>query len=579
MKNKTTAITLAAALLMLIFSCSPVPNPGRLNLMPVADGSTTAVNVTASSESAEVFFTPVAGADSYEIRYGIPSGDEKTYTVPTSSYSTSGMFEVKIRPLNPSTKYSVGVYAKNSANAGFIAVGGASFTTLEAGTLDYAPVAWLESRGQDSADIAISMTEGFFYSISILNPDGTVMKTVVPENGDATITGIAQDDTYTAVIYHGSSEEKISPYTTRIEIPAYSISYAENFTLSYSNGIVKAEGVPEEAISLSLYKRVDGNDSLIKKTDNPKETEFTLPISKSFESGIYHFIAETPSGNVSSSNQLITAGILVSSDEIGYQHITMNWDNGGYADGEVIYNTVVSGGINAKLDEERGNCTLSLSGLESKTEYSISIEAILPDKRICTTDLTLTTKDFSGVYQWINKTSPLNKKVGNFVITVENSPEESAYPYYIRVNSQDCYYNGTEYRVLPLIDDSYSSGESMPDGMIPYQSDESYAQAYRWNAGKWNKTSMSPAKWRIADYSIGSDVFKTTVNSTLSGSSSELPTETTWTFKEDSSGNPVLYFKNYSSSLLVSMGLYTNPDYETEGVDKYTFLLKRIADV
>ncbi len=579
MKNKTIAIALAAALLMLFFSCSPVPNPGRLDLIPVADDSTTAVNVTASSESAEVFFTPIAGADSYEIRYGISSVDEKTYTVPTSSYSTSGMFNVKIRPLNPNTNYSVGVYAKNNANTGFIAVGGASFTTLDAGTLDYAPVAWLESRGQDSADIAISMTEGFFYSVSVLNPDGTEIGTAEPENGKASITGIDQNGKYTAVVYHGSSEEKISPYTTKIEIPAYSISYAENFTLSYSNGTVIAKGVPSDATSLSLYKTVDGSDSLIKKTDNPKDTEFILPISKSFESGIYHFIADTPSGEVSSSNQLITAGILVSLDEIGYQHITLSWDNGEYADGEVIYNTVVSGGINAKLDEVDGNCTLSLSGLESKTDYSINIEAVLPDKRVCTTDLNLTTKDFSGVYQWINTTSPLNKKVGNFVITVENAPQESAYPYYIRVNNQDCYYDGTEYRVLPLIDDSYSSGESMPDGMISYQSDESYAQAYRWNAGKWNKTSMSPAKWRIADYSIGSDVFKTTVNSTLSGSSSELPTETTWTFKEDSSGSPVLYFKNYSSSLLVSMGLYTNPNYEAEGIDKYTFLLKRIADV
>lgn len=69
MKTKITAALLAPALVMLLFSCSPVPAPDRMGLIPVASDSLTVLNVTAASESAEIFFTPVMGAESYEIRY------------------------------------------------------------------------------------------------------------------------------------------------------------------------------------------------------------------------------------------------------------------------------------------------------------------------------------------------------------------------------------------------------------------------------------------------------------------------------------------------------------------------------
>ncbi len=575
MKTKITAALLAPALLMLLFSCSPVPAPDRMGLIPVASDSLTVLNVTAASESAEIFFTPVMGAESYEIRYCEKGSDETRSTaVSTSSYSQSGVFKVLIRPLSPNTGYTVSAYAKNSANTDFIMIGQTDFSTAEAGMLEYAPVAWLSYRTKDVVAIDVNMVAGITYSVDLENADGETIKTAAPEDGKVEFDELVPDDSYKAVVKHGTSADDFSAYTTGIAIPEYSTDYDTGFTISYQNGVLDANGIPAGAVSLKLCR-----DGVPVQTSAPEYPSFQIVPSTSFESAVYNVVATTPGGETSSCNLLVTSGIALESRQVGYQDIRLAWNAGGYEDGEVIYNITVSDGISAEPVIAGGKATLVLDGLDSKTGYRIGIEAVLPDKRTSTTLLDLTTKDFSGIYQWINTTYPLSRKVGNFAVTVVNAPSESAYAYYIYVNDQDCYYDGSSYRILPLIDNSYQSGETMPEGMIPYSSSQGYAQSYRWNAGKWNTTSMSPAKWRIADTVVSADTYKTTVNSSLAGSSSELPTDTSWTFSTDENGDPVLYFKNYSSSLLVAMGLYTNPDFKAEGVDKNTFLLKRIADI
>lgn len=575
MKIKITAALLAPALLMLLFSCSPVPAPDRMERIPVSPGSSTVLNVTAASESAEIFFSPVMGAENYEIRYNEKGVDEvRTVAVPTSSYSQAGIFKVLIRPLVPDTGYTVSAYAKNSANTGFVMIGRTEFSTAEAGMLEYAPVAWLSYRTGNSAVVEVDAVAGISYQADLLDADGETIGTAAMEDGKAEFGNLVPDDPYKAVVRHGTDADDLSAYTTVIEIPRYGTVYDPGFTLSYQNGTLHATGIPEGAVSLKLCR----NGIPVQTVDigNPS---FPVVSSSSFESATYNVLAMTAGGNISSCNLLVTSGIALESKQAGYQDICLVWDAGGYGDGEVIYNITVSDGISSEPVIADGKATLLLEGLDSKTAYQIGIEAVLPDKRTSTTTLDMTTRDFTGVYQWINTTYPLNKKVGNFAVTVMDAPEKSAYAYYIYVNDQDCYYDGSSYRILPLIDDTFQPGETMPEGMIPYYSSESYARSYRWNAGKWNTTSMSPAKWRIADTAVSADAYRTTVNSSLAGSSSELPTDTSWTFSTDENGDPVLYFKNYSSNMLVSMGLYTNPDFKSEGVDKNTFLLKRIADI
>ena len=128
---------------------------------------------------------------------------------------------------------------------------------------------------------------------------------------------------------------------------------------------------------------------------------------------------------------------------------------------------------------------------------------------------------------------------------------------------------------MPLIDDSLP-GFTPIQGNIKYKDEsQEYMKAYKWNAKKWNTTTMSPSEWRPESSVVNGDSVTSLVYSKALGMNLYTKTQFTFRYRE---GKKELVFYNAgegTTANFVNVGLFTNKN-PSPGLDKYSFVLTKM---
>ena len=131
-------------------------------------------------------------------------------------------------------------------------------------------------------------------------------------------------------------------------------------------------------------------------------------------------------------------------------------------------------------------------------------------------------------------------------------------------------------------EDIPSSGSVSISFTAPEEKYKEANEAYKWNYDHWNalKSLASIYKlksWKIsAPPTISGDYFETKVETSLTVFTSPMTskTKTSFSFVEEiieGKNVPIIYFTNVGLDGLTSSGIYSNPNYEIEGVEPNTF--------
>ena len=569
------------ALALLLISCSPVDYP--LSTYSSVEEKDLASDdphwgVERGTRSALVSFSPLEGASSYVLL--LNSGEvEKSYSVDGSSFS-QGRFSREIRGLEGNTEYSLTLYpvfkgrkVKNTKSF--------SFTTLDSSSErpEYAPYAYVEKRESDSCTIHFDFLSSMVYRI-VLREKGreeNVGEYIFRSSGfndSYKIEGLESGKEYVLTVQHGKKEGEWGVLKKDLLIFAYNASYPPLLELSVDKGVFSLSSTPGE---LYLLKR--GDLSFLMRIETPEAFVIPSSLLTSSERAEY-YVLDKSGGRIS--NAVSYTSPLLPSLEISATSIRVQWESVLDAVYEVEAEPILPNGNRVvppvripevEVDEEKSS--LTLTGLAGSTDYAVLVRAIFPDGNVSEFSETIRTGSFEGTYAWYGY--PTDGARSAFVVRVEEAPKESAYPYYIYVSEKDPMFDGTEHRIMPLLDEVDPGYEPL-SAPIKYSSqDKGYMKAYRWNAKKWNKTTMSPSEWKPERSETEGNSFTSYVYSKAIGMS--LSTKTTFSFQE-SGGKKSLVFRNMgdgANANFVNVGLFTNRE-PSPGMDKYSFVLSKVGE-
>ena len=567
-------ILLSLLILCLIVSCKPIdyPNPGysSANLERVT-GIDPEWLVEKGSRNAIVSFSPLEGVDSYSILISQEGGEERTLSVLPSSFSL-GRFYREIKGLKPDTTYSLTLEVESNGEKGEVEE---TFVfKTEDGSSDkpeYAPYAYCSIRNVNSAVIEFNLEEGMWYRMVLHSKEEGDLdrkEFVFQSNGyidSYTINGLKKDKAYVLTIQHGKQNGEWGIVKREVEIEKYRAKVS--MTLSVSGS------------TFSLSEEVGGDEIyLLSKSDGSflyriVEKDFTIPSSilpsmERSEYFAYNVTDNTLSNAVSFTSPMKTT-VAVTPDSI-----TLVWALY-YVSVEVInYNDkrVIAAPVVPDVESDGEKAMLKLNKLISNTQYKITITFTLPDGASSSSTETIKTDSYVGTYAWLGY--PSDGVRSAFWVDVKESGD-SAYPYYITVSEKDPAYDGNAYTIMPLIDDSLP-GFTPIQGNIKYKDEsQEYMKAYKWNAKKWNTTTMSPSEWRPESSVVNGDSVTSLVYSKALGMNLYTRTQFTFRYRE---GKKELVFYNAgegTTANFVNVGLFTNKN-PSPGLDKYSFVLTKM---
>ena len=573
-------IGLSAAMLLLVLahlitvsSCSPVPYPDQLALTAL-DTDNSAVSIEPYAKSAEVSFLPVFGASRYSVIYAkAGSGEEMSVNVNTSSDFDNGVFRKTLYALSAQTEYEIKVLADDE-----VLQGPGTFTTLSEtdSPPEYAPTAYLVSRTEGSALIHVAYDSRYRYE-AVLQDSSGMIRNIDVTGSDLEISSLAEDSAYTLTLRHGWAEGEntaISSYAVKISVPAYNDSYGK-ISVNESDGTFSV-GNPDDTYAYYLIRR--GESTPVGIIDNP--SSFRMPDDKltALSYDTYYIAAADENGQLAGISDFFAylapvTPSVISSDP---QSLVIGWDEGNESSSVIYQISMTDASIAVpEVTRESGKAVLALANLQSKTEYTVTITAVLANGMKSTCTCTYKTDSFAGRYRWL--CSDPGAKVSSFAVEVKDAEDvlqgkDSHFKYYIYVDSIDPSYTEAGMRVCPLIDES--SGESAPSSFIPYSStSQPYMRAYRWNESKWNTTSIKPSSWKPSSTNTEGDKVISYVDSKAFVGT--VSTMTVFEF-DVTDGAPVLVFTNQgygSKAAFVNMGLFQNPDSPSS---PYSFTLEKI---
>lgn len=568
------------AILFLLVSCSPVEYPEtgyssiEIERIKALDPYW---NVEKGKRSAVISFSPLEGVDSYSLILQEEGGSDRTISVLPSSFSL-GRFSREIKGLKPDTKYTLSLLIECGGEKREV-INRCEFKT-EDGSSDkpqYAPYAYCSIREETSATIHFNLEEGMWYRMVLYSKDenDTTHKEYTfhsndGDNKDYNITGLDANKAYILSIQHGKKEGEWGAFKRDVEIGKYVFPETMELTLSGSEFRLSISPEGKEIYLLSKNDR-----SFIYKITK-KEFEIPSSILKSMERDEYYAYNATDNtlSNAVSFTSPIKAEYVVTPDSIN-----LEWEESEEAlyycevkaksdsDKRIIPDPVVP---DVESDGEKAR--LKLEKLVSNTSYEVSITFTLPDGASQVYKDTIRTDSYAGTYAWLGY--PSDGVRSAFWVDVKESGD-SAYPYYITVSEKDPAYDGNKYMIMPLVDDSLPGYEPITASIKFSDTSKEYMKAYRWNAKKWNKTSMSPSEWRPESTSVNGDSVTSLVYSKALGMN--LTTRTQFTFRYRD-GKKELVFYNAgegNSSNFVNMGLFTNPN-PSPGLDKFSFVLTKV---
>ena len=210
--------------------------------------------------------------------------------------------------------------------------------------------------------------------------------------------------------------------------------------------------------------------------------------------------------------------------------------------------SIAGGGYISEIKASKNTATLIISGLESLSDYSLSL---LYEGEAIAAPYNLTTGSFAGKYKW---TAADGSESEPFVLYAVEAPASSDYRYYIYLDPEDSAfpegYGPEEIRIAPLVDAGEPSLDDMKYGNAP--------EAYKWTNSKWNTGSMTPSKIKYvkpAETETGDEI-RTFVASVALGFTAE--SDVRYVFHEQD-GNLYLSFYNKMTPNIANGFIKKNP--------------------
>lgn len=580
-------IYILLGLCLLMVACSPevVQKKTEQNLAPESSDE---IIITSSGSTIEIQFS----MNSYAVRYGylLNNSDNAEPEDITQDLSYSDgwcSFEIQASGL-PATG-SITIYGQKGNDTQWTELLTGEYVLSLA---EIAPDAYFSRRDNNSAEITISPVTDFAslqYKIEVYDTSGSFISgdeinggIIELDNGKYSIS-LSNANAYTLKISQKllDSTDSYSP-STEILIPTYD-GIDSSIDIATNNNAFYISNIADDISSIELFKAE--NDSY--DTTSTSYGSFpvqngtaTIPFEdklKSLETGYFYITNEN---NTIRSNIInVTVPLMINTQTPTYKGLILEFEPD-----ENISNlelrVVGAAGATAEINEA-GN--IFISGLDSNTEYSdLKLRVANSEYSINPTPIeNFKTKSFAGTYEWTGDLkAPLfgdDKNDTNFCIVVEETNNDSNFPYYVYFDDKDDIIKetkqiGKKIRIMPLVDTSIGE-PATPEGKgvnctspgdLTVQNN-----AYLTNASKWNAMkSANTIAWYVynPDRNPQKDIVTTitwSASDILGGDPSEdLSTTTTFAFIEadtDKDGilEPFVKFENTGKGM-VSLGLYTN---------------------
>lgn len=506
-------------------------------------------------DSLELVFKPVAYAKRYAYRLDGSAIIEGNVTY------RNGYCRIRISSDQPSG--TVELFAIDSSGAHVSIASSAYALSLD----DVTPDAYLSSRDKTSAHIRVftNIPEGsIYFYVEVMDSSGNEITTQIYETSVIEITGLEGNQEYSVKVYHALTGQPIGTNYSTVKILSYDPNTAPTMELDVTDKGFVVSGIPEGVSSVTLHKTstINGDDDKPLKSVSVRNGQAEIPFTSldSLEAGYFHVESGSYRSNVVKYTTPLVNPDVTMNYKSAFVDFTFSEDfNASH------YDIYVIGVSSAKVDVAGNRVTIS--NLKSNYDFGNVLLCFRYNKvdgteagssYVISCPVELKTKSFVGTYSWEN-TGGIKDAPSNFIIDVRNSEDGSEFPYYVYFNRNDEAVKGTAnegktLRIMPLLDPAAGDpdGESSP---IPLTgADAAYASAnasYMANSGKWNTSSFTPTKWKIASntYSNAGDGVETTTTSWVSFIGEiAADTATGFYFMEyqgpDGTMLPVIKFKN-----------------------------------
>lgn len=500
----------------------------------------------------------------------------------------NGVFTFQIN--EPELNGVIDLYG-STKNTGWSLIGQASYNVIVDGV---APDAYVYARYENSVDVKIDPISDIptKYKIVLKNGNNTISETEYEQEADNIyeVQNIESDMTYTLEISQWSFvNNAYSTNTKQLGVEAFENDVRLNMVKNDDSFVVS---VPSQ-LSGTVYL-MKGDTQLAEETVSDGEVVFNFNDLKSLEIGLFYAKLDNyVSNNVEA---LIPLNIVKST--VNYKSVDFVIDLADDIEKEQLKLAVIGapGSTISDPTEINGKTVITISALDSNSEYSISIRVMYNEESVLTVLDTFTTQAFDGFYEWkgyLKEPSFGTKgddENANFRIWVEKAPENSIYPYYVFFSSNDKvfseneeltyteYYQKSDLRIMPLVDTLIGEPITSTSNRVDWGSGISQDgqnmiiqnKAYQTNSQKWNASSSTPVNWFIntPDANSSKDIVttETTSKAGIPGLfMSDQQTNTTFSFcetrDEEYKAVPYIKFKNIGApGSLVGLGLYTNND-------------------
>lgn len=614
------------AIIVFIFlsSCEPVEKT-VLSLPPVDSSARTETEVRQLSNprNLRISFGYVENATEYQVSAKEARNEDgeilglqeiMPVTVSSADYYNE-KFRTTLSGFVPGGSYDITVKAKNNANSDWITVSREKYVVANAApSASEAPSYRIEpSSSKTSLTVSVNTTVGYKYLVSLNDVKTRDLQTssIISGTGDEIDFSFptAADSSYSLNVSYAyitvsddSLLNDVVGESATVENLVDLKLFDEKITIEYDEDKFKVSGLPQETVSFFI----SDYDNTIRSRSynvNSSENEYSVP-SSDFIQGLEHgyFYVYAINDKAETITSIDSAWCfrepIYNTEDVSkgtkWQTFTLDWDVSPSIGATYSMNVKKAADDVSDIPEDPSrnktytinNDGISISGLSSKTKYEAEITIITSDNESCTFKIPFETKSFTGRYRWMNPSS--GSGPADFIVDVEDARDDSAYQYYVYVDSADS--DNTEnkenyYRVLPLID----SKETVTD-RINFKSPGKYAKentSYEWNYKKWATMSASINYWypcamkkANGSYIVNSDMpnlnyrdyvlTNVTTNATAVFVSTDATTKTSWTFRENN-GQPEVIFRNEGEGL-AALGMFKNPS-PPAGFDQWSFLL------
>ena len=547
------------------------------------EGRKTTLTVEQVENSTDIVikFKPVPYVSSYG--YSINGSEPVTDFIPTYQ---DGIFSYQISDADHD---GVVVLYGNQKNTSWSPIGESTYSIVVDGVV---PDAYLYARYENSVAIKINSISEIPTSYKITAKTGAEVISEQTydqsDNNIYTIENISRDVSCTIEIAQWSFENN-----------DYSTNTKELNIEPFENEVKLIMDETSDAFIVTVPPDLSGDVSLMKNDkillSKPVEDEqvvFNFDELLSLESGLFYASISDGSNKYVSNYIETVIPLNFVRTVVNYKSIDLVLDLAEDVDTEQL-NLAVIGAPGSTISNPtviNGETMVTISNLDSKSEYSISIRATYGESSVLTALDSFKTLSFEGFYKWKGSLLKPSDSVGvsgtNFVVYVENAPGNSSYPYYVYFSTNDDVFkdfDGEEYtatfnksslRIMPLVDVSAGEPHTSSSNRVYLNGISSKGEnlvnqnrAYLTNSKKWNSLGMSPENWYIGedDSNRAKDIVTTETYSYAILDNQR--TDTTFYFDEtrDENNNAVPYikFKNIGYGF-VNLGLYKNGEAGTE---------------